>query len=382
MNAAHVRTSSAYYDHEDSPFLSKGCLNARVRHAVILAGGSGTRLWPASRKAKPKQFIELGGRSLIGAAIDRGARIADGGITIVTAESQVPATQDAIAGLAARPRVLAEPAGRNTAAAIGLAAATLLRIDPDALIAVLPADQRISDEAGFVAVSNAAFDAVEKTGAIGTLGIVPTRAETGFGYLEVAEAKPGVVTPVVRFVEKPDKATAENYVSGGKHLWNAGIFFASAKRLLEELEQKLPSIWKGVTEIAAGLASAEAVYPTLPSVSIDKGVMEKATNVVTVPAAIGWDDIGSWEAFAQLATEIQPPDARGNVGLGVPPPLALAGERNFATADDDTLIVTYGVSDLVVVKSGNAVFVVPRKDAQQVREVVEALEQRGLAKYL
>jgi mannose-1-phosphate guanylyltransferase len=353
-----------------------------MRYAVILAGGSGTRLWPASRKARPKQFIELGGRSLIGAAIDRGAKIADGGVTIVTAESQVAATDGAIAGLANRPRVIAEPAGRNTAAAIGLAAATLLRIDAEATLVVLPADQRISDEAGFERVANIAFEAVEQTGAIGTLGIVPTRAETGFGYLEVAEAKPGVATPVLRFVEKPDQATAEAYVKGGKHLWNAGIFFASAKRLLEELERQLPAVWNGVTEIAAGLASAEAVYPALPSVSIDKGVMEKARNVITVPAAIGWDDVGSWEAFAKLAAEIQPPDARGNVGLGVPPPLSLAGERNFAMSDDDTLIVTYGVSDLVIVKRGNAVFVVPRKDAQQVRDVVEALEQRGLAKYL
>ena len=221
-----------------------------MRHAVILAGGSGTRLWPASRRARPKQLLPLGpgGETLLEAAIRRGRAVAGPRTLVVTAEAQVEATRQVVPGV----ELLAEPIGRNTAAAVGLAAATLAERDREAVLAVLPADQHVADEPGLTAVLETALAAVERDDVIGTIGIAPTRPETGFGYLEVDAATPGVVTPVRRFVEKPDRATAEAYVASGRYLWNAGMFCVSADRLLRELDDQLPATGRAVRDLAAG----------------------------------------------------------------------------------------------------------------------------------
>lgn len=343
---------------------------------MILAGGSGTRLWPASRRACPKQLLALArdDEPLLAAAVSLAREVADR-VLIVTAESQMEATIAAALNV----ELIAEPLGRNTAAAIGLAGATIAARDPHAIIAVLPADQHVRDREGMVAALDACLSAAERTDAIALVGIPPTRPETGFGYLEIAAGPSDGVRSVLRFVEKPDRATAEHYVASGRHLWNAGIFCLSAKRLLAELDAHLPLTAATVRQIVRDnglVVDPRGLYESLPSISFDTGVMEKINHVVALPAAVGWNDVGSWSALS----EVRGTDADGNTVAGNV--LVVDGGGNVVVSDDDTLIATIGVSDLVVIKSGNAILVVKKDQAQRVREVVEVLSARGLSRYL
>lgn len=349
-----------------------------MRSAVILAGGSGTRLWPASRRLRPKQLLKLGGReSLLAATARRLAPVVREVMVVTAAEQEAPVVAE-VPGA----RVLLEPCPRNTAAALGLAAVHLRHRDPDAVLGAFPADHHVRDEAAFAVAVERAFAAAEREDVIATIGLAPTRAETGFGYLELGAARPALgpdVHEVARFVEKPDAARAAAFVAGGRHRWNGGMFFVRAARLLAELERSMPATAAGLAEIAAALRGGEeaaarataAVYPGLPSISIDHGVMEQASGVVAVTGELGWSDVGSWAAVAELAER----DAAGNAALGEA--VIVDGAGNLVVTEPGTLVALVGVSGLAVVRSGDAVLVLPVERAQDVRAAVDALAARG-----
>jgi mannose-1-phosphate guanylyltransferase len=347
--------------------------------AVILGGGAGTRLWPASRRARPKQLLSLGGpESLIGAAVRRGrALVGVQNTLIVTAADQADAVRAAIPDLPAE-NVVAEPVPRNTAAAVGLGAVTAQRRGgPDAIMAVLPADPYIADDAKFAQLVRLAIAEARET--IVTIGVLPTHPETGFGYIRLGARLPrsgaDAVHEVAGFFEKPDKPTAERYVSSGEYLWNSGMFFLTARRMLDEARRHLPALGALLDEAVAA-KDADAViakaYADTPSISIDHGIMEKASGLRVIPGAFGWNDVGSWAAL----TALRAPDERGNVVIGGA--TLIDGDGSVVMADDGAPYVgVLGVRDLVVVATKDAVLVIPKDRAQDVRRIVEAAKQSG-----
>lgn len=354
-----------------------------MRHSVILAGGGGTRLWPASRRSTPKQFLSLGSgsESLLAATARRLLPISEDRLYVVTAADQAGLVREALPHLADH-GVIAEPSARNTAAALGLAAVHLLHRDPDAIMAAIPADQHIGNESEFRRVVDVAFAAAEAHDAIITVGIVPTRPETGYGYLKVGAKVAGEIEEIEAFVEKPGSERAQAYLASGSYLWNGGMFFTRASRLLEEIKVHMPETAAGLKTIAEALGSDNAqevcdrVYPTLPSVSIDFGVMEKTQPVMTIRGDFDWNDVGSWSALSDYCEA----DAAGNVivGNGV----THDAHDNIIVSDATSVVAVAGVSDLVVVQSGNAVLVLPKERAQDVRALVEALRAGNLEEYL
>ena len=355
-------------------------------YAVILAGGSGTRFWPASRASFPKQFLHLGkdpGESLIAGTLRRlSPLIPPERVYVATGQSLVAPTVRELPGVP-REQVLAEPVARNTAPCIGWAVSVIQRRDPNAVVAVLPADHAIRDEEAFrTAVSRAIEAAAE--GMVVTIGIVPTRPETGFGYIETADPLSGGLLRIARFIEKPDRDGAEAFVSHGKLLWNAGMFFFQARTMRTAIAEHLPALDEGLRRIeAASAKGADAVgevFPGLPSISIDHGVMERASlggspPLAVVPGDFGWSDVGSWES----AWELSPRDSHGNALPEGSVAVDAHGNlvRDLTTGAGKRVSALVGVSDLVLVETDDAVLVIPRARAQEVRAVVEELKAKG-----
>lgn len=352
-------------------------------YVIIMAGGAGTRFWPLSRRARPKQLLALGrdpNVPLIAATARRIAPLTPPGRTVVvTGRALGEATRAALPEVPAE-NILLEPVGRNTAPCVGWAAAWVARRDPQAILCVLASDAYITDDAAFVkALELAAREAAN--GTIVTLGITPTRPETGYGYLHVgAETHAPGVFAVQAFVEKPDAARATAYVAGGQHLWNAGIFVFRADVMLAAIDEHLPALGEGLRALDAAAARGDEDaelsrrYASLPSVSIDVGVMERVGGVTVVPVDCGWSDVGSWQAAWELGAR----DQSDNVVRVAPERAVILDARgNIVVAPAGKTIAVIGVDDLVVVDTPDALLVVPRSRAQDVKKAVDALASRG-----
>ena len=352
------------------------------RFAIVMAGGSGTRFWPASRAVKPKQFLQLAdeGESLLQATVRRArALVGRDNVLVVTNERHEAATLEQLPDLA-RNNLLLEPAGRNTAPCIGWATAIAHERDSNAVIAVLPADSHIGNETAFGVTVERAMNAAQG-GALVTVGIKPTRAETGYGYVETGESTADGVFRVSAFVEKPDRARAEVYLASGKHLWNSGMFFFRADAMLAAISRCLPAIRTFtnalvITAPAARTALVKRDFPELPSISIDYGVMEKEREIRVVPGDFGWDDGGSFSAAWQLA------DKDGNDNAARGDALFEDSRGCYASVPEGKLVALLGVHDLVVVDTEDALLVMPRERAQDVRKIIDALKAQNRARYL
>ena len=350
-------------------------------HAVVLAGGAGERFWPASRGARPKPFLEVvGGRSLLDATLARARRSAGrDAVWVVCGREHARAIRRA-SGLPAS-RVLMEPRRRNTAAAVALAATRIAAADPDAVLAVLPADHYIPDERAFAADIRRAAAAARAAEVLVTLGVRPTRAETGYGYIEVGapvgSAHPGLHR-VRRFVEKPDAARARRFQRSGRHLWNAGIFVWSARTILAEIAEHAPGLHRALTPVrrAGARATRDAVeraYRRAPSLPIDVAVLERSRRVWTLPVRWHWSDVGTWES---LAGELGVAPGRSRVlGGGALVHDDLGG--NLVWGRPERPIALLGVEGLAVVDAGDALLVARLDRSNQVRGIVKGLKAKG-----
>lgn len=345
--------------------------------ALILAGGSGTRFWPLSRKSRPKQLLALEGeRTLLRDTVERLR-------PLVPPEAVWICTTRALAGAVRRElpevppgQVLLEPEGRNTAPAIGWSVRSMPEEARRGVVAVLPADHRVGDSAAFRDTLARAARAVEAEDRVMTLGVTPRWPETGYGYLELAPGDAGPGDPglrrVRRFVEKPTLENAERFVASGNYLWNAGIFLFRGNTFLDVLARLQPELARGLEEIAEAPDRVVEIYPRLPADSVDYAVMEKLEDITTLPLDCGWSDLGSWSAL----DEVLPRDAAGNTGRGDTVAVDAGGNLLFSDDGDTGLIAVLGVRDLVVVRTGDSVLVMPKERSQEVRRIVAELAAR------
>jgi mannose-1-phosphate guanylyltransferase len=344
---------------------------------LIMAGGRGERFWPASRRDQPKQFHSFGMQEpLIAQAVHRlEALTPPARQLIITSRALVPQTAQLLPELGEN-QIIGEPVGRNTAPCIGVAAVWMAHHwGKDCVMIVQTADHYIKRPEEFLDCLRTGIQAASQEYLV-TIGLEPDRPETGYGYLELDEPidpEAGLYR-VRRFLEKPDKATAEKFFQGGNHLWNGGMFLWTCERILEEIEKHLPRLFDLLQRYAKALGAPdstkvlEEIYPQFPNISIDYGIMEKAGRVATVRADIGWDDLGNWAVMERLHKK----DGQGNVVSG--PHLGVE-TRDCIISADSGLVATFGIQNLIVVKEADRVLVMPRDRAADLKELIQKIKE-------
>lgn len=350
------------------------------RFVVIMAGGRGERFWPEGRAARPKQLLPIvGEKAMLAQTVERLSGLVEASdVFVITNTEQRDSVLEVCPGLDPA-KVIGEPMGRDTAAAVGLAAVLVRREDPEASFAMLPADAVIHNAEGLRATLESAFLAAEANPVLATIGITASFPATGYGYIhqggQLGVYADRAVYQVERFVEKPDLATAQSYLDSGDYFWNAGMFIWSVASIVAALEKSTPSLWAALAAIDAGLSEGALIddllaehYPKLEKISVDYAIIEKADNVVMLESGFDWDDVGEWPAVARH----YPADAAGNVVRGSAE--LMDAESNIVyCSDPDHLVALLGVQDLIVVKTEDATLVCHKDKAQEIKALVKAI---------
>lgn len=350
------------------------------RYGIIMAGGSGTRFWPLSRRALPKQFLNLTGRDImVNETIDRLFPVIDKeNVFVVTSEAHAELTFKEAAGRLTKDHILAEPAARNTAACIGYAAMEIVKKYGDGVMGIMASDAYIKDEEEFRRVLECAICEAEKADKLVTIGIKPYFPATGYGYIK---RKAADCLDVEEFVEKPDLETAKQYLATGNYLWNSGMFIWKASVILKQLEKLLPDVYACLVEIGQSMGTEREketiaeIYPKIPKISIDYGIMERADDVIVLEGDFGWNDVGSLDAIQTL----HEPDENGNVVCGENVSLDV---KDCISYSSGKLVALVGVENLIVVETKDTVLVCDKNRAQDVKKIVEQLETEGRTHYL
>lgn len=348
-----------------------------------MAGGGGTRFWPLSRQEEPKQLLNLSGKDrMINETIDRIATVVDReDIFIVTNQAQTKKMEEVTAKRIRPDHILSEASARNTAACIGYAAQEILKKYGDGIMCIFPSDHFIKDQPEFTRILKEAINAAEAEDKLITLGITPSFPSTGYGYIKFDKEDEGTAKQVLEFREKPDEQTAKAYVESGEYAWNSGMFIWKASVIMDKFRELLPEVYACLEQIGEAMNTPEEkqkirdIYPRIPSISIDYGIMEKSRDVKVISAEFGWNDVGSWDNLGVLYEE----DEHGNV---------LAGRQiNIDTSNciayaKGRLIATVGVEDLIIVETEDAVLVCDKNRAQDVKKIVDRLKEEGEETYL
>lgn len=358
-------------------------------YAVIMAGGGGTRLWPVSRKESPKQLLPLLGKeTMFQSTVARLEKVfPPERILVVTVEEQAREMREQVPSIP-NENYLIEPAPRGTASVVALAASVLKKRDPQAMMAIQTADHHIRNQDLFQYLLRAAFDIAEKNYLV-TLGITPTFPSTGYGYIQQGDALDGdykyPVYAVKRFVEKPDEATAQVLLRSGDHSWNSGMFVWHVDMILAEIERQMPELSKAVHEIASAWDTpqkeivVQKLWHDLKPQTVDYGIMEKAERVAVLPAGgLGWSDVGSWDSLFEVLL----PDLNGNVSVNSQHLPLDTNNALVYSVDDQRLIVTIGMDDVVIVDAGDVLLVCKTDQSQKVKDIVDHLKKHNQERFL